>query len=132
LIEDDLTLGELFVTALGKSGHGVCWFVRARISEDVTEGLVVTDPDGNETGVDPARFELALVDWRLKGSPIDGDAVTAFLTARGLPAVGISGLSQLNQQMVEAGARGGISKDELFSGIISGRIVIDRDYAGKP
>ena len=85
LVEDDLTLGELFMTVLERTGHGVTWFVLARTSE---EGLVLMDADGIESLLKPVSYELALVDYRLKGSAIDGPEVTSHLVAVGLPVVG--------------------------------------------
>lgn len=143
LIEDDLTLGELLVTVLKRAGHEVTWFVRARWAVAPAVGLsrasvenpgvklVLMDADGKESVcVPPLKYELALVDYRLKGSPIDGPDVTPYLVACGLPVVGISGLPTLNDDMIRAGARGGIAKDQLMSKVLSRELVIDSTFAG--
>jgi len=89
------------------------------------------DSNGVETYFEPGPYEIALVDYRLKGSPIDGPEVTSYLVSQGLPVVGISGLQTLNQILIKRGARGGIAKDDLFSLVLRGKIVIERDFTGK-
>ncbi len=128
-VEDDLVLGELFMTVFEKTNHGVSWFVRARLSPDGS-GLTLMSEDGAETVLRDGDYELALVDFRLKGSPIDGPEVTSYLVAAGIPVIGISGLPSLNKLMVEAGARGAVAKDELFSLLLRGKVEITRDFAG--
>lgn len=127
LVEDDITLGELLLHVLDQTGHEATWFVRARLQDDV---LILMDADGAETILQPANFELALVDYRLKGSPVDGPEVTSHLVKKGVPVVAISGLTQLNDIMIEAGARGGISKDRLFSGILRRELLLDHTFVG--
>lgn len=127
LVEDDLTLGELLLSVFGKTGHDVTWFVRARLEDKV---LVFMNADGVETVLQSDVYALALVDYRLKGSMLDGPDVTAHLVKAGIPVVGISGLRQLNEFMVKAGARGGISKDELFSRVLRRELVIDQNFSG--
>jgi hypothetical protein len=126
-VEDDLTLGELFMTVFQKTSHGVSWFVRARPSPG---GLLLMSEDGTEMPLSAGTFEIALVDFRLKGSPINGPDVTSFLVAAGIPVVGISGLPSLNELMINAGARGAVAKDELFSLLLRGKVEITRDFAG--
>jgi DNA-binding response OmpR family regulator len=127
LVEDDLSLGELLTSVFAKTGHGVTWFCRARIQD---ANLVLMDTDGNENVFKTDSYELALVDFRLKGSPLDGPEVTAFLVKAGLPVVAISGLPSLNDVLIQAGARGGISKDQLFSRVLRKEVVIDRTFMG--
>jgi CheY-like chemotaxis protein len=126
-VEDDLALGELFMTIFEKTGHGATWFVRARASKG---GLVLMDANGVECLLSPGRFELALVDYRLKGSALDGPEVTSHLVAAGIPVVGISGLQTLNNLLVKAGARGAVVKDDLFSSVLRRKTVITRDFTG--
>lgn len=128
LIEDDLTLGELLVSILSETGHGVTWFVRARFSGEPDNGLILMDADGAESRLDCSRFELALIDWRLKGSPINGPEVIPAVVRSGLPVVGISGLSWLNEELTAAGARTALVKDELMSKVLSGKLVIEKDF----
>lgn len=127
LVEDDLTIGELLLSVFDKTGHGVTWFVRARIQDG---SLVLMNADGKETVFKPENYEIALVDYRLKGSQLDGPEVTSTIVKAGVPVVGISGLQQLNAILVEAGARGGISKDQLFSMVLKKQLVIDERFAG--
>lgn len=126
-IEDDLVLGDLLMEMFCRTRHGVSWFVRARVSPD---GLVLMDANGVERLLVPEDYELALVDYRLKGSELDGPEVTSYLVARKIPVVGISGLPQLNSLLINAGARGGVAKDDLFSRILRGQLVIRGDFAG--
>ncbi|MGD9682060.1 MAG: hypothetical protein AB7W16_12820 [Candidatus Obscuribacterales bacterium] len=128
LIEDDLTLGELLVSILKETGHGVTWFVRARFSGEPDEGLILMDADGAESKLDCSGFELALIDWRLKGSPINGPEVIPVVVRGGLPVVGISGLSSLNEELTAAGARSALVKDELMSRLLKGKLVIEKDF----
>jgi hypothetical protein len=129
LVEDDLTLGEILMIVFGRTGHDATWFVRARLQDKI---LVLMDADGIETVFHPDNYELALVDYRLKGSSLDGPEVTSFIVKAGIPVVGISGLQQLNSILVTAGARGGISKDQLLSLVLGKKLVIDRNFAGIP
>lgn len=127
LVEDDLTLGELLMSVFDKTGHGVTWFVRARLQNEV---LLLMDADGVESILTRQSYELALVDYRLKGSSLDGPDVTSHLVRAGIPVVGISGLAQLNAFLIDAGARGGISKDNLLSRVLRRELAIDKDFAG--
>ncbi len=127
LVEDDLTLGELLLSVFDKTGHSVTWFVRARLQDGA---LTFMDADGVESVLPADGYALALVDFRLKGSALDGPDVTTQLVKAGIPVVGISGLRQLNELMVQAGARGGISKDELFSRVLRHELVVDHNFCG--
>ncbi len=127
LVEDDLSLGELLTSVFDKTGHGVTWFCRARIQNAT---LILMDADGNESVFKSESYELAFVDFRLKGSPLDGPEVTSFLVQAGLPVVATSGLPSLNDVLIQAGARGGISKDQLFSRVLRKELVIDRTFTG--
>lgn len=126
-VEDDITMGELFMTVFRRTNHGVSWFVRARWSPN---GLVLMSADNTEMTLSDGDFELALVDFRLKGSKLDGPEVTSHLVAAGIPVVGISGLFTLNDLLINAGARGAVAKDELFSLLLRGKVIITRDFAG--
>ncbi|MBZ0187590.1 MAG: hypothetical protein K8F91_15185 [Candidatus Obscuribacterales bacterium] len=130
LIEDDLTLGELLVSLLEQTGHGVTWFVRARIAQDefTEDGIVLMDADGKECKPDFKKFELALIDWRLKGSPINGPELIPQVVRAGLPVIGISGLSWLNEELIAVGARAAMVKDELMTRILRGELVIEKDF----
>lgn len=118
LIEDDLTLGELLVNVFTRHGAAtVLWFVRARPVEVIdSKGLVLIDPDGRES-VFPMQkpFDIAFVDYRLKMSQLTGLEVTRKLTAGGVKVIACSGLSCLNEEMLQAGAQAGMEKDKIFS-----------------
>ena len=127
-VEDDVTLGDLFMSVFKKTSHGATWFVRARSTKG---GLVFMDSRGVETRLADGDFEIALVDFRLKGSALDGPEVTSHLVAAGIPVVGISGLFSLNDLLVKAGARGAVVKDDLFRLLLHRKIVITRDFTGE-
>jgi len=125
LVEDDITLGDLIVLALARQDIAVTWFVRARMEEagEKQDGKIVFMNDrGVETSFDAgqlrdaaASFEFAFVDYRLKGSAMEGLEVTRELSRHGIPVVACSGLASLNDQMIEAGAVAGMEKHEIFS-----------------
>jgi DNA-binding response OmpR family regulator len=113
LIDDDIVLGELIVDNLSRLGFEVSWSVRAAC----TNGTVfLTDLDGKVSSLDCHRYDVALVDGRLKGSPLDGWELTPVLVKMGLPVVALSGLSVFNQDMIAVGASAGIIKDRLWGG----------------
>lgn len=122
LVEDDLSLGELLVSVFTRYGTTtVSWFVRAKSKPDGT-GLVLIDPDGHESIFDPLTglnlnqpIDIAFVDYRLKMSPLTGLEVTSLLTTYGVKVIACSGLPWFNDEMIAAGAQGGLTKDALFS-----------------
>lgn len=122
LVEDDLLLGELLVSVFTRHGTAtVSWFVRAKPKAD-SSGFVLIDPDGCESIFDPLiglnqnqPVDIAFVDYRLKMSPLTGLEVTRKLTAYGVKVIACSGLPWFNDEMIAAGAQGGLTKDTLFS-----------------
>jgi DNA-binding response OmpR family regulator len=126
LVEDDITLGDLLVYALGKRDYEVTWFCRARLDSAgklifINDRGVETDFDASadaDTKADGARY--ALVDSRLKGSVMQGVDVTRALVARGVKVIAISGLSSLNKELIAAGALGGIEKFDIVSRLSAG------------
>ncbi len=119
LIEDDLDLGELITLYLTKDGFAVTYFCRARLMGD---DAIVMDVNGVESVLHPERYDIALIDGRLKGSPIDGPDLVGALVRSRLPVVGISGDNWFNRQMVEAGAATFIPKHEIFCKSLSGEL----------
>ena len=132
LIEDDLILGEFLHDGLVRAGYVTSWFVRARLDskQDGSTCVLLSDLDGSQQALDASAFDLALVDKRLKGSPVDGPEVVRCI-APSVPVVAISGLEVLNQEMIDAGASFGIAKDELFSRLLNGAR-FRFDAAGSP
>jgi len=128
LVEDDITLGDLIVMAMTKRDYQVTWYCRARL--DQSGKLIFTNDRGIESNFDDVdnkenskSYDFALVDSRLKGSVMQGFELTQELTRRGVTVIGSSGLPYLNQQLVKAGAVGGIEKHEIFS-LIKGDIAL--------
>jgi hypothetical protein len=128
LVEDDITLGDLIVLAMTRRDYQVTWYCRAH--RDQSGQLIFTNDRGVETNFDGAdhkedskSYDFALVDSRLKGSVMQGFEVTQELTRRGVTVIGSSGLPYLNQELVKAGAVGGIEKHEIFS-LIKGDILL--------
>jgi len=125
LVEDDITLGDLIVLALTRQDYAATWFVRARMErdgEEQDEKLVFMNDRGVETSFNAGQlrdaaktFEFALVDYRLKGSAMEGLEVTRELSRHGFTVVACSGLPSLNDQMIKAGAVAGIEKHEIFA-----------------
>lgn len=114
IVEDDLTLGELLLRVFSRRENvSVTWYVRAR--RDGAGALIFMDADGAEFSFCEQAFDLAFVDWQLKMSSLSGLEVTRELCARAMVVVAASGDPSLNSQLVEAGARIGITKDRLFS-----------------
>lgn len=111
VVEDDLFMGETIVEGFGRLGHSASWFVRARLGGD--GAIILMDADGKESTLDAASYDVAFIDYRLKGSPIDGTDLTPHVVAAGLPVVAMSGLDTYNQQMIQLGARASCVKDEL-------------------
>ena len=111
LIDDDIVLGELIADRLWRLGFAVDWFVRAARTNRT---VVLTDPDGKLVTLSCQPYDVALVDGRLKGSPLDGWELTPVLVKMGLPVVALSGLEVFNREMIAAGASGGIVKDQLW------------------
>jgi len=152
LVEDDLFLGELLVSALRRYRDGDCetvkvsWFVRARMqaAPDGGMSLVLMDPDGHEFFFSERRFshsklsgpelsteptepiDFAFVDYRLKSSALTGLEVTRKLTASGVKVIACSGLPWLNDEMIKAGAKFGLEKDKIFSRAISESDFLDQ------
>lgn len=124
LVEDDITLGDLIVSAMTRRNYQVTWYVRARL--DQSGSLVFMNDRGVESNFDKAdnainyEYEFALVDSRLKGSDMQGIEVTRELVKRGVTVIGSSGLPYLNQALVKAGAVGGIEKHEIFTRVLKG------------
>lgn len=114
LIEDTLDLGDLLVYVLEREGHAVSWYVRARITP---EGLMLMEPRGKEVLIDASVFNIAFVDYRLKGSPINGPEVTAELVKSKLPVIAMSGLPSLNEEMIERGAVASCEKHTFSLGL---------------
>jgi hypothetical protein len=56
---------------------------------------------------------------------MQGLEVTQELTRRGVTVIGSSGLPSLNQQLIKAGAAGGIEKHEIFALIKDDRLMRD-------
>lgn len=110
VVEDDLTLGEILAEGFERCGYSASWFVRARIADGK---VILMNPDGKESTLDAASYDVAFVDYRLKGSPLDGTDLTPYLVAAGLPVVAMSGLDTFNQQMIGLGARASFVKEDL-------------------
>jgi|GEM_PF-587431 len=125
LVEDDITLGDLIVLALSRHDYAVTWFVRARMEKAVAkqdDKIVFMNDRGVETSFNAVQlqeaaqsYEFALVDYRLKGSVMEGIEVTRTLSRQGITVIACSGLPYLNDQMIEAGAVAGIEKHEIFT-----------------
>ena len=128
LVEDDITLGDLIVMAMTKRDYQVTWYCRARLNQSselifMNDRGVESNFDGEDNKENSKSYDFALVDSRLKGSVMQGFELTQELTKRGVTVIGSSGLPYLNQQLVKAGAVGGIEKHEIFS-LIKGDIVL--------
>lgn len=93
-----------------RCGHSPTWFVRARVAEGV---IILMNPDGKESSLDAASYDVAFVDYRLKGSPLDGTDLTPLIARSGLPVVAMSGLETYNQRMIGLGARASFVKEDL-------------------
>jgi DNA-binding response OmpR family regulator len=117
LVEDDITLGDLIVHVMTKHQYEVTWYCRARLEQSA---LIFMNDRGVESNFDTVNqqnsrsYDFALVDSRLKGSVMQGLEVTRELCQRGITVIGCSGLPYLNQELVKAGAVGGIEKHEIF------------------
>lgn len=119
-IDDDLTWGELISRLIvDRCRQQLDWFVRARLTAD---GVILMDADGRERVLNPDNYSFALVDGRLKGSPLDGWELAPHLVAAGLKVVAVSGCSSLNDQMRQSGASDAIVKDELMRRAFAGNI----------
>lgn len=118
-IEDDLTLGDLFLEVFAKAGLEVIWFVRVRLDAD---DIVVMDVDGKQQKLMADDYALALVDGRLKGSLVDGYDLCPLLVKRGLPVVACSGDPGLNKQMIASGAAGSIEKLDILARVMDGNL----------
>ncbi|CAN5485086.1 hypothetical protein BH11CYA1_BH11CYA1_20560 [soil metagenome] len=130
LIEDDLSLGELLVLCLTrKSTVAVSWFVRARLSAD-SKDLVLMSADGREEVFTAEAvfggFDIAFVDYRLKISTMTGIEVTRKLAAAKLKVIASSGLFTLNEELIAAGASRAIDKDKII-----GRAIKEPDFVEK-
>lgn len=117
LVEDYLDLGELIAGVLEKKGLSVQWYVRARFAG---EDIVLMDADGKETVLDPAKFDVAIMDGRIKGGDVHGWDLTPRLVKAGLPVVAASGDPWINSQMMEAGARACIFKHDIIGRALKG------------
>lgn len=107
LVEDDIDLGDLLVEIITNAGHEVTWYARARLTP---EGPILMQPRGKEELVDGSGFNIAFVDYRLKGSPINGPELTAELVKSQLPVIATSGLPYFNDEMIACGAKAGLMK----------------------
>lgn len=124
VVEDDLTWGELLTSVLRKRGYEAAWFVAAEL--EGVHGVKLMDPDGKTAILNADEYDIALVDGRLKRSAIDGWDLTPRLVEAGLPVIALSGADFFNDQMIKAGARAKMAKDELFGGILRGQITLER------
>jgi DNA-binding response OmpR family regulator len=111
LIEDCLELGDLLQEVLQAECESVSWFVRARTT---TEGVLLMNAEGKEILLDCSRYDLALVDGRLKGSSMDGWDLIPYLVAGKLPAIAMSGDPWFNKRMVELGAAKSLDKFDIM------------------
>jgi DNA-binding response OmpR family regulator len=122
LVEDDLWWGELLAESMQKRGYDVTYYCRAKLVGD--NGVEFTDADGKIFPLRAEDFDLVLMDGRLKGSDINGWDVTPRLVAAGLPVIGISGADSFNKLMIEAGARSGYAKSDLFIKLADGELTL--------
>lgn len=123
LVEDDLVWGELLHSSLQRAGYHASWFVRARFSD---ASVILMYADGRECVLNAGDFEIAIVDGRLKGSPIDGWDLTPTLVAAGLPVIAASGDPWINERMIEAGAFRCLAKHDMIGPIVKGTFVFER------
>ncbi len=112
LLDDELSFGEIFQILLESSDNELTHFVRVRVKGD---DVILMAPDGTETTLDPACFDFALVDGRIKGGNMNGWDLAPHLVRLGLPFVAISGADSLNEQMLKAGASQAVRKDLLWN-----------------
>jgi hypothetical protein len=117
LLDDELSFGEVLQIALERTANQVTHFVRVRVKDD---DIILMDPDGKETTLDPSCFDFALVDGRIKGGTMNGWELAPYLVRSGLPFVAISGADSLNEQMVKAGAKLAVRKDLLWNAFRDG------------
>ena len=132
LVEDDLSLGELYLLAFEK--HKQCevtWVVRGRFVPDTTSGaadliLMLMNDRGGEQVFVPGDFDFAICDYQLKMSELTGEQVVAAISRQGLRVMGASGERWLNETLVKAGAVKSMVKQYLLSCLIK-----DREFGDK-
>ncbi len=133
VIENDDYWGELIASALTKKGHDVSWFVRVnRVRDGEVAGLKLMGMDGKEIRLDPANYDVVLVDGRMDQFSLHGRDVTPDLVALGMTVVGISGSSGLNDEMIGLGAKAGVMKHDLFLGLAKGDLDLHKVLASAP
>ncbi len=129
LVEDSVSMGKAIKTLLEAQGHVVQWIVGLRrfssTSADQATGINAADEDDQVTAKDIA---VAFVDGQLKGQ-FTGPQVVQYLAQNGVPCLGISTQTDLNQEMVKVGAKLGLKKPvafvALFAGLLTAELILN-------
>lgn len=116
-LDDELLLGELVQCAIERHGGELTHFARVRMAG---EDIILMNPDGKESTLERGAFDFAFVDGRIKGSALDGWDVTPHMVRLGIPVVAVSGVDDLNDLMIKAGASRGVRKDKLWDTLRDG------------
>jgi hypothetical protein len=113
IIEDADFMALGLQEALSEQGHQVDWIIGVRSFEPF---IGISNKKQN-TAMDPSVYDIILCDGQLFG-PNEGPAIVEQLAARGVTCVGISSTSELNKEMVTAGAVAGFIKVCAFAAIV--------------
>ncbi len=121
LLDDEFYFGEILQMAFERLGCELVHFVRVRVEGD---NVILMNPTGQETRLNQADFDFALLDGRIKGGNMNGWDITPYMVRLGLPVVAMSGADSLNEQMLQAGATTAVRKDLLWSKLRDGTFTI--------
>ena len=119
LIEDSVSMGKAIQTLLAAQGHVVQWIIGLRsVSVDCKNAIGIKEGDEDDQ-VTPQDIDVAFVDGQLAGD-FTGPQVVSFLAHNRVPCLGISTQSDLNQEMVDLGAKLGLKKPVAFVALVAG------------
>ncbi len=119
LVEDSVSMGKAIKTLLEAQGHVVQWIIGLRtVAEDSSNATGIDEADQDDQ-VTPQEFDVAFVDGQLAGQ-FTGPQVVTFLSHNCVPCLGISTQSDLNQEMVDLGAKLGLKKPVAFVALVAG------------
>jgi CheY-like chemotaxis protein len=109
IVEDFRPVAKIFTEMFEQLGHKVVWVIGFQ-DKDV-QNLRAISPEGDEVKLVADQFDLALVDGELQFGPnkdkdlfVGGPEVVGRLSQAGVTCVAISTMSDINQEMIQAGA----------------------------
>ncbi|MBZ0187778.1 MAG: hypothetical protein K8F91_16145 [Candidatus Obscuribacterales bacterium] len=120
VVEDTVMMAKTFIDMLQSAGHQVDWVIGFERVKRV-RNPICTAPDGSKLVVDASQYDLVLMDGDLKGK-ITGDCGVPAFTSKGAVCFGTSTMSEMNDEMIKAGAVHAATKVTIYFALYHGRV----------